>query len=62
MFNYVFDESETQTEVYKKTTLERIKELFEHKSSLIFTYGVTSSGKTYTCFGDENNMGVKKHI
>ncbi|KAG2463226.1 KI20B protein, partial [Polypterus senegalus] len=35
-----------------------VKDLVDGVNSLVFTYGVTSAGKTYTLLGPENNAGI----
>ncbi|KJH44849.1 kinesin motor domain protein [Dictyocaulus viviparus] len=50
-FGYVFDESDSQQEVFERCTLDLIEHLLDGKNGLLFTYGVTGSGKTYTMTG-----------
>lgn len=51
-FSYVFDESDSQKVVFERTALDLIENLVRGKNSLLFTYGVTGSGKTYTMTGN----------
>lgn len=58
-FTTVLDGAATQQEVYA-TTSEAIVRSFveEGKSGLIFTFGVTSSGKSYTALGTKDEPGL----
>ncbi|KAL4402046.1 microtubule motor protein [Malassezia pachydermatis] len=40
-----------QSQFFQVTTLPLVQDLLEGKNSLVFTYGVTNSGKTYTVQG-----------
>ncbi|WFD20111.1 succinate--hydroxymethylglutarate CoA-transferase [Malassezia caprae] len=44
---------EAQESFFQRTTLSPVKDLLEGKNSLVFTYGVTNSGKTYTVQGND---------
>ena len=45
--------------IYEKVCQQNIDELFSrHRSSLIFVYGITNSGKTYTVNGNEEFPGI----
>ncbi|VDM94160.1 unnamed protein product [Onchocerca ochengi] len=59
-FSYVFDESDSQRVVFECTALDLIENLIRGKNSLLFTYGVTGSGKTYTMTGntEEESIGI----
>ena len=59
IFSHVFKEKESQETVFNKTLVPVLVRLFlEGKNALVFTYGVTNAGKTYTIVGDKNNPGV----
>jgi kinesin family member 20 len=47
-FNQIFDSDTTQKTLFDDTTLPLVRDLFEGKNSLLFTYGITNSGKSYT--------------
>ena len=47
----VFDAAATQNEVYERTTAPLVDCLFGGRSALLFTYGVTNAGKSYTMMG-----------
>ncbi|KAL4002158.1 Kinesin motor domain family protein [Acanthocheilonema viteae] len=59
-FSYVFDESDSQRVVFERTALDLIENLIRGKNSLLFTYGITGSGKTYTMTGntEEESIGI----
>lgn len=50
-FNHVFPPETTQPEFFTATTLPLVRDLLQGQNSLLFTYGVTNSGKTYTIQG-----------
>ena len=58
-FTEIFWTTTTNQEIYEKICKENIKQLFtKHKNSLIFVYGITNSGKTYTVNGVLNSPGI----
>ena len=50
-FSHVFPETTTQAQFFKATTFPVVKEFVEGQNCLVFTYGVTNSGKTFTVLG-----------
>ncbi|KAI5119917.1 hypothetical protein M0805_000882 [Coniferiporia weirii] len=50
-FSHVFPSDTHQAEFFTKTTLPLVQGLLQGQNGLIFTYGVTNSGKTYTIQG-----------
>ncbi|THH12142.1 hypothetical protein EW145_g161 [Phellinidium pouzarii] len=50
-FSHVFPPETHQAEFFTKTTLPLVYDLLQGQNGLIFTYGVTNSGKTYTIQG-----------
>lgn len=50
-FNHVFPPETDQAEFFTHTTLPLVQGLLQGQNGLIFTYGVTNSGKTYTIQG-----------
>ncbi|CAD6191287.1 unnamed protein product [Caenorhabditis auriculariae] len=50
-FGCVFSEEDGQSKVFERTAVDLINNLVAGKNSLLFTYGVTGSGKTYTMTG-----------
>eukprot|EP01012_Entosiphon_sulcatum_P030972 TRINITY_DN3858_c0_g1_i1.p1 TRINITY_DN3858_c0_g1~~TRINITY_DN3858_c0_g1_i1.p1 ORF type:complete len:537 (+),score=149.99 TRINITY_DN3858_c0_g1_i1:33-1643(+) len=51
-FDYVFDDSDTQRDIYEESALELVDSCLDGCNSTIFTYGQTGSGKTFTVLGD----------
>ncbi|KAK6748177.1 hypothetical protein RB195_001042 [Necator americanus] len=50
-FGFVFDENDRQQAVFERCATDLIEHLLAGKNGLLFTYGVTGSGKTYTMTG-----------
>ncbi|CAO3619289.1 unnamed protein product [Mucor fragilis] len=50
-FTRVFSEDTDQQTFYNQTTLDLVKGALQGENALIFAYGVTNSGKTYTVMG-----------
>ncbi|KIP06938.1 hypothetical protein PHLGIDRAFT_13558 [Phlebiopsis gigantea 11061_1 CR5-6] len=50
-FSHIFPPATSQFDFFTKTTLPLVKDVLEGQSGLLFTYGVTNSGKTYTIQG-----------
>ena len=62
-FKHVFSKTDNQTVVYKTAVLRVIKSLFENgENGLIFTYGVSNSGKTHTIIGNDENPGILRNV
>ena len=58
-FTEIYWSHTTNQEIYEKVCKQNIEELFSHhRSSLIFVYGITNSGKTYTVNGNEQFPGI----
>ena len=57
-FQHVFDDRATQKEVFDHVALPLVNNLIHGKNGLLFTYGVTGSGKTFTMTGDPQNGGI----
>ncbi|XP_059056646.1 kinesin-like protein KIF23 [Achroia grisella] len=57
-FREVFPPETSQQEVFDKVALSLVEGLVKGKNGLLFTYGVTGSGKTFTMTGESNNCGV----
>nr|CAD7603015.1 unnamed protein product [Timema genevievae] len=58
VFKQVFSESSKQKEVFDVVALPLVGDLIQGKNGLLFTYGVTGSGKTYTMTGEPNDGGI----
>lgn len=50
-FSRVFGEVTTQAEIFRAVVAERVSEFLEGVNGLVFAYGATSSGKTYSLQG-----------
>lgn len=58
-FSRIFDEESTQKEVYEITCHPQVQLLLnEFQNSLIFTYGITNAGKTFTVIGSPEKPGI----
>ncbi|CAH8507641.1 unnamed protein product [Schistosoma rodhaini] len=57
-FNQVFRESDTQHKVFEIVAADKIRAFIEGLNGLIFAYGTTSSGKTYTLQGTRESIGI----
>ena len=58
-FSKVFDENSTQEEVFEYTCKPLLDDLIlNQKSGLVFTYGMTNAGKTYTVIGTPECPGI----
>ncbi|XP_067285530.1 kinesin-like protein KIF20B [Pseudorasbora parva] len=54
-FSQVYGPETTQRQIFDGTTKSLVKEVLEGGNSLIFTYGVTNAGKTFTFLGPESD-------
>jgi len=57
-FKHVFDEESTQAHVFDRVGLPLVQDLVQGKNGLLFTYGVTGSGKTHTMQGVSKDGGI----
>lgn len=60
-FDTVFDKNSNQEQVYNSSKF-LIDEIFNGYNCTIFVYGQTSSGKTHTTMGNENDKGIIPRI
>ena len=51
-FSNIFNENTSQKDFFSSTMLSYVKDFIDGQNCLVFTYGVTSSGKTYTIQGN----------
>ncbi|XP_041767806.1 kinesin-like protein KIF23 [Anopheles merus] len=58
IFKRVFDDAVRQHEVYVSVAQPLVEGLIRGRNGLLFTYGVTGSGKTYTMTGDLQHRGI----
>jgi len=57
-FKRVFGIKTTQIELFEDVTKPLVDDLIQGKNGLLFTYGVTGSGKTYTMTGSAGQGGL----
>lgn len=57
-FSHVFNDSSSQASIFEQTSLPLIDGLFNGQDAVIFAYGVTCSGKTYTIQGNPQYPGI----
>ena len=61
-FTDIFGTSTSNKEIFEIVCRESIKQFFsKQKNALIFVYGITNSGKTYTISGNLNCGGILQH-
>jgi kinesin family member 20 len=58
LFNRVFKEDTTQMQFFDEAVKDTITEFVDGQRCLVFSYGVTNSGKTYTMQGDTRQEGA----
>ena len=56
-FTKVFDQGSPQNEVFDEIAKPMVRKLLDGRSGLLFNYGVTCSGKTYTMTGSPSAPG-----
>jgi hypothetical protein len=57
-FAHVFDEGTTQERLFAETTRPLVHSLFRGGSGLVFAYGTSNAGKTYTIQGTPDKPGI----
>lgn len=57
-FKEVFPPETNQLDLFDKVGLPLVEGLLKGKNGLLFTYGVTGSGKTFTMTGEPQNCGI----
>ncbi|XP_076647580.1 kinesin-like protein KIF23 [Halictus rubicundus] len=57
-FSCVFTPDATQKEIFNVVALPLVENVIRGRNSLLFTYGVTGSGKTYTMTGGSQDAGI----
>ncbi|KAF1504076.1 Kinesin-like protein KIF20B, partial [Megadyptes antipodes antipodes] len=57
-FSRVFGPETTQEEFFEGTMKQPVQDFLDGYNRLIFTYGVTNAGKTYTFQGTEDDIGI----
>lgn len=57
-FDFAFDKTETQEQVFACTTKFLLDGVVNGYNATVFAYGATGAGKTYTMLGTEENPGI----
>lgn len=57
-FKHVFTEHSSQKDLFECVAMPLLEGLLQGQNGLLFTYGVTGSGKTYTMTGEPNDPGL----
>lgn len=57
-FTHILTDDVTQSAAFKELAIPLLDDLIQGKNSVLFTYGITGSGKTYTMMGPLNNPGL----
>lgn len=57
-FKRIFDQEASQKFVFDSVSFKLIQELLGGTSGLLFAYGVTGSGKTYSMIGTKEDPGI----
>ncbi|XP_074764479.1 kinesin-like protein KIF20B [Athene noctua] len=57
-FSQVFGPETTQEEFFEGTMKQPVQDFLDGYNRLVFTYGVTNAGKTYTFQGTEDDIGI----
>jgi kinesin family protein 18/19 len=58
MFDRVFDENITQSDVYEATTRNLLDSVLDGYNATVFAYGATGCGKTHTITGTASQPGI----
>ncbi|XP_077095590.1 kinesin-like protein KIF20B isoform X2 [Siphateles boraxobius] len=57
-FSQVYGPETTQKDMFDGTVKGLVKDVLEGQNSLVFTYGVTNAGKTFTFLGPDTDPGI----
>ncbi|XP_041116361.1 kinesin-like protein KIF20B isoform X2 [Polyodon spathula] len=57
-FSHVYGPETTQEEIFNGTVKSMVKDFLDGANSLVFTYGVSNAGKTFTFLGPEHDIGI----
>ncbi|KAJ8264374.1 hypothetical protein GJAV_G00148420 [Gymnothorax javanicus] len=57
-FSQVYGPEATQRDIFDGTVKHLVKDVLEGGNSLVFTYGITNAGKTFTFLGTESESGI----
>ena len=61
-FSHVFTPVATQEDVYGKAALPLVTSFLGGQNGLIFAYGITNSGKTFTMQGEPDSPGIVPRV
>jgi len=57
-FTKIFRPETKQAELFEEMVLPRVEDFLQGRNQLLFTYGATCSGKTFTIQGENENPGI----
>ncbi|XP_029620351.1 kinesin-like protein KIF20B [Salmo trutta] len=57
-FSQVYGPDTTQRQIFDGTVKRLVRDVLEGGNSIVFTYGVTNAGKTFTFLGPESDGGI----
>ncbi|CAK6982080.1 kinesin-like protein KIF20B [Scomber scombrus] len=57
-FSQVFGADTSQKQLFEGTVKDLVKDVLEGGNSLVFTYGITNAGKTFTFLGPDSDAGI----
>ncbi|XP_076161535.1 kinesin-like protein KIF23 [Ptiloglossa arizonensis] len=57
-FSRIFTSNATQKDIFNIVALPLVENVIRGRNGLLFTYGVTGSGKTYTMTGEPQDVGI----
>ncbi|XP_068565617.1 kinesin-like protein KIF20A [Cebidichthys violaceus] len=61
-FSQIFGQEMTQSDLYEDTVKSQMSGFLDGKNALIFSYGVTNAGKTYTIQGTPKEPGILPRV
>ncbi|XP_070709343.1 kinesin-like protein KIF20A [Pempheris klunzingeri] len=61
-FSQIFGPEMTQSELFEETVKSQMFDFLDGKNALIFSYGVTNAGKTYTIQGTPKDPGILPRV
>ncbi|XP_040921936.1 kinesin-like protein KIF20A isoform X2 [Toxotes jaculatrix] len=61
-FSQIFGAETTQAELFENTVKSQMSDFLDGKNALIFSYGVTNAGKTFTIQGTPKDPGILPRV
>lgn len=58
MFKHVYGPTSSQENVFESLGMPLVLDLLQGKNGLLFSYGITNGGKTFTVSGDHDSPGI----